>query len=48
MAFIQAVYLFAPLLVASVLSAVVLRFDLWRLLRRPIDRGLVGEQARVR
>jgi hypothetical protein len=47
MAFIQAVYLFAPLLVASVLSAVVLRFDLWRLLRRPIDRGLVWRGKRV-
>lgn len=39
MAFVQAAYLFAPLLVASALSAVVLRFDLWRPLRRPIDGG---------
>jgi hypothetical protein len=39
MAFAQAAYLFAPLLVASALSVVVLRFDLWRPLRRPIDSG---------
>jgi CDP-2,3-bis-(O-geranylgeranyl)-sn-glycerol synthase len=33
----QAAYLYAPLLVATALSAIVLRFDLWRVLRRPID-----------
>ena len=35
----QAAYLFAPLLVATAVSAVVLRFDRWQCLRRPIDGG---------
>lgn len=47
MAFAQAAYLFAPLLVASTLSAVVLRFDLWRPLRRPIDGGRTWRGRRV-
>lgn len=33
----QAAYLFAPLLIATAVSGVVLKFDLWRALRRPID-----------
>jgi hypothetical protein len=37
----QALYLFSPLLVASPLSAVVLRFDLWSRLKRPIDGELI-------
>jgi CDP-2,3-bis-(O-geranylgeranyl)-sn-glycerol synthase len=39
LAFAKAAYLFAPLFVAALLSAVVLRFDLWRRLRIPIDGG---------
>lgn len=35
----QALYLFAPLLVSAALSALVLRFDLFRVLKRPIDGG---------
>jgi len=46
-AFAQAAYLFAPLLVASLLSAVVLRFELWRPLRRPIDGGRTFRGRRV-
>jgi hypothetical protein len=34
---VRAAYLFAPLLAATALSAIVLRFDLWRTLRCPID-----------
>lgn len=33
----QALYLFAPLLVASAISGIVLRFDLLSALKRPID-----------
>jgi hypothetical protein len=42
----QALYLFAPLLVAAALSGIVLRFDLLPCLRRPIDGGamLLGER----
>lgn len=47
MAFARAAYLFAPLLIASALSGVVLRFDLWQPLRRPIDRGLAWRGQRV-
>lgn len=47
MAFAQAAYLFAPLVVASMLSGVVLRFDLWRPLRRPIDGGRRWRGRRV-
>lgn len=36
---LQVLYLFAPLLVAAALSGVVLRFDLFPKLRRPIDAG---------
>jgi len=32
-------YLFAPLIVASSLAGIVMRFDLWPSLRRPIDAG---------
>lgn len=35
----QAAYLFGPLLVATALSGLVLRFDAWKRLRRPIDAG---------
>jgi hypothetical protein len=37
---LETLYLFAPLLLASAISGVVLRFDLLRALRRPIDGGL--------
>lgn len=37
---LQALYLFSPLLLAAALSAIVLRYDLARWLRRPIDGGL--------
>jgi hypothetical protein len=43
----QALYLFSPLLVASALSAVVLRFDLWFRLKRPIDAGLTFHGQRL-
>lgn len=43
----QAAYLFAPLLVATALSAVVLRFDLWKRLRRPIDGGRCWRGVRL-
>jgi CDP-diglyceride synthetase len=35
----QALYLFSPLLFAALLSAVVLRFDLFSRLKKPIDAG---------
>ncbi len=35
----QIIYLFSPLLLSAAVSAVVLRFDLLRALRRPIDAG---------
>jgi hypothetical protein len=35
----QALYLFSPLLVASAISGIVLRFDLFSALKRPIDAG---------
>ena len=37
---VQVLYLFAPLLASAALSGVVLRFDLFPALRRPIDAGL--------
>ncbi len=43
----QALYLFAPLLLSAACSAVVLRFDLFRALRRPIDMGASFRGARV-
>jgi len=46
-AILQAAYLFAPLLVASGLSAIVLERDLWRALRRPIDGGKSWRGRRV-
>lgn len=39
LALAEAAYLFAPLVVAAVLSAVVLKYDLWKPLRVPIDGG---------
>ncbi|MBS1122712.1 MAG: putative CDP-diglyceride synthetase [Deltaproteobacteria bacterium] len=39
LATLQALYLFGPLLLASALSAIVLKYDLLRSLRRPIDHG---------
>src|SRR5512140_1962301 len=36
----QAFYLFSPLLVSAALSGLVLRFDLARALKRPMDGGL--------
>ncbi|HSD87589.1 MAG TPA: CDP-archaeol synthase [Kofleriaceae bacterium] len=39
MRILQAAYLFAPLLVASGLSGIVLRLSAWERLRRPIDAG---------
>jgi len=46
-AILQALYLFAPILLASGLSAFVLRYDLWRGLRRPIDGGRSWHGKRV-
>lgn len=43
----QALYLFSPLLVASAFSAVILRFDLWSRLKRPIDGGLTFRGRRL-
>ncbi len=42
-----ATYLFAPMIVASGLSAIVLRFDLWRALRVPIDAGRSWHGRRI-
>ena len=36
---LRVLYLFAPLIVASMLAGIVLRFDLLRSLRRPLDAG---------
>lgn len=47
LAAVQALYLFCPLLVASALSGVVLRFDLLPRLKRPIDGGLTLRGHRV-
>jgi hypothetical protein len=44
---IQALYLFAPLLVASALSGVVLRLDLFPKLKRPVDGGHTFRGCRV-
>lgn len=43
----QALYVFAPLLFAAAISAVVLRFDLARILRLPIDFGATFHGQRV-
>jgi len=43
----QALYFLSPLLVASLLSAVVLRFDLFSRVRRPIDAGRTFHGRRV-
>ena len=43
----RVLYLFAPLICASMLSAVVLRFDLGSRLARPIDGGRTFRGARV-
>src|SRR5689334_10856315 len=43
----QALYLFCPLLVSSVLSGIVLRFALLHELRRPIDGGRVIRGRRI-
>ncbi len=40
-------YLFAPLIAASALSGLVLRFDLFRRLRLPIDAGLTLRGQRL-
>lgn len=40
-------YLFTPLLVAALLSAVVLKLDLWRSLRVPIDGGRCFRGKRI-
>jgi len=44
---LQAFYLFVPLLVASALSGLVLKHDLWRRLRRPIDHGKMWRGRRL-
>jgi hypothetical protein len=44
---LQAFYLFVPLLVASALSGLVLKHDLWRRLRRPIDHGTTWRGHRL-
>lgn len=43
----QALYLFAPLLLSAALSAVVLKFELVRWLKRPIDGGAHFRGRRV-
>lgn len=43
----QVLYLFAPLLVSSALSGVVLRYDLVRWLKRPIDGGVTFRGRRL-
>ena len=43
----QALYLFAPLLVSAALSGIVLRYDLLRILRRPIDHGAIVRGRRL-
>ena len=44
---LRAFVLFAPLLVAAMLSAVVCRFDLWRVLYVPVDMGAKLRGRRV-
>ena len=43
----QALYLFSPLLPGALLSAVVLRYDLWPWLKRPIDGGTTFRERRL-
>lgn len=43
----QALYLFLPLLVAAALSGVVLRYNLWACLKRPIDGGMTVRGRRL-
>lgn len=43
----QALYLFAPLVVAAALAAVVLRYNLWAGLARPIDGGVTLRGRRL-
>lgn len=43
----QVLYLFAPLLVSAALSGIVLRFDLFTVLRRPIDHGAIFRGRRL-
>jgi hypothetical protein len=43
----QSFYLFSPLLAAAALSGVVLRYDLLRALKRPIDGGAVLGGRRI-
>ena len=47
LALLQALYLFAPLLVSAALSAVVLRFELFPALRAPVDAHLTFRGRRV-
>jgi hypothetical protein len=44
---LQVIYLFAPMIPALLASGVVLRFDLFRALRRPIDGGATIRGRRV-
>lgn len=44
---VQALYLFAPLVVSSALSGIVMRFDLLHALKRPVDGGATFRGARV-
>jgi CDP-2,3-bis-(O-geranylgeranyl)-sn-glycerol synthase len=44
---VQVLYLFAPLLVASALAGVVMRFDLAPWLKRPIDAGRTWRGKRI-
>ncbi|MGZ3420316.1 MAG: CDP-archaeol synthase [Polyangiales bacterium] len=44
---LQALYLFAPLLVSAAVSALVLRFDWLRFLAKPIDGGASWKGKRV-
>ena len=43
----QVLYLFAPLLVSAAMSGIVLRFDLFAVLRRPIDQGAIFRGRRL-
>lgn len=43
----RALYLFSPLLLAAVLAGIVQRFDVWTILKRPIDGGMSFRRRRV-
>lgn len=43
----QALYLFSPLIVASILAGYVQHYDTWKALKRPIDAGTTFRGSRV-